>query len=60
MVQLNLVPVFGAKKITVVTIWRKFSTEIPVQMVSAHGLAPIYISKLSSAKNAKYNLRNMT
>ena len=55
MVQLNLVPVFGAKKITVVTIWRKFSTEIPVQMVSAHGLAPIYISKLSSAKNAKYN-----
>ena len=37
MVQLNLVPVFGAKKNTS-TIWRKFFSEISVQMVSAHGL----------------------
>ena len=35
MVQLNPVPVFGARKNTT-NIWRKFSTEIPVQMVSAH------------------------
>ena len=34
MVQLNPVPVFGAKKNTS-TIWRKFFTEISVQMVSA-------------------------
>ena len=34
MVQLNPVPAFGAKKNTS-TIWRKFFTEIPVQMVSA-------------------------
>ena len=37
MVQLNPVPVFGAQKITS-TIWRKFSTEIFVQMVRAAGL----------------------
>ena len=35
MVQLNPVPVFGARKNTT-NIWRKFFTEIPVQMVSAH------------------------
>ena len=34
MVQLNPVPVFGAQKNTS-TIWRKFFTEISVQMVSA-------------------------
>ena len=34
MVQLNPVPVFGAKKNTS-TIWRKFFTEISVQMVSS-------------------------
>ena len=34
MVQLNPVPVFGAKKSTC-TIWRKFFTEIFVQIVSA-------------------------
>ena len=34
MVQLNPVPVFGAKKSTS-TIWRKFFTEIFVQIVSA-------------------------
>ena len=34
MVQLNPVPVFGAKKNNS-TIWRKFFTEISVQMVSA-------------------------
>ena len=37
MVQLNPVPVFGAKKNTI-TIWRKFFTEISVQMVSAQSL----------------------
>ena len=37
MVQLNPVPVFCAQKITS-TIWRKFSTELSVQMVSAAGL----------------------
>ena len=36
MVQLNPVPVFGAKKKNS-TIWRKFFTEISVQMVSAAG-----------------------
>ena len=36
MVQLNLVPVFGAYKNTS-TIWRKFFTEIFVQMVKATG-----------------------
>ena len=35
MVQLNPVPVFGAKKNTN-TIWRKFSSEISVQTESAH------------------------
>ena len=34
MVQLNPVPVFGARKNTS-TIWRKFLTEISVPMVSA-------------------------
>ena len=34
MVQLDPVPVFGAKKNTS-TIWRKFFMEISVQMVSA-------------------------
>ena len=34
MVQLNPVPVLGAKKNTS-TIWRKFSTKISLQMVSA-------------------------
>ena len=36
MVQLNLVPVFGAYNNTS-TIWRKFFTEISVQMVKATG-----------------------
>ena len=35
MVQLNPVPVFGAKKKNTSTIWRKFFNEISVQMVSA-------------------------
>ena len=35
MIQFNHVPVFGAKKITVPMIWRKFFTEISVQIVSA-------------------------
>ena len=39
MVQLNPVPVFGAKKYTI-TIWHKFFTEISVQMVSAPGFFP--------------------
>ena len=34
MVQLNPVPVLGAKKTS--TIWRKFSTEISLQIVSRH------------------------
>ena len=38
MVQLNPVPVFGAKKKNNSTIWRKFFTEISVQMVSVLGL----------------------
>ena len=37
MVQLNPVPVFGAKKRSI-TIWRTFFTEISVQMVSAQDL----------------------
>ena len=41
MVQLNPVPVFGAKKNTG-TIWRKSFTEIAVQIVSAHKI--IFIS----------------
>ena len=36
MVQLNPVPVFGAKKRNSI-IWRNFFTEISVQMVSAAG-----------------------
>ena len=40
MVQLNPVPVFGANKNTS-TIWRKFFTEISVQMVSALGFGII-------------------
>ena len=37
MVQLNPVPVFGAKKKKNSIIWRNFFTEISVQMVSAAG-----------------------
>ena len=40
MVQVNPVPVFGAKKNTN-TIWRKFFTEILVQIVSAQGFPSI-------------------
>ena len=38
MVQLNPVPVFGAKKNTS-TIWRNFFTEISIQAVNAQALA---------------------
>ena len=45
MVQLNPVPVFGAKKRSI-TIWRTFFTEISVQMVNAQHLhcssSPVY------------------
>ena len=40
MVQLNSVPIFGAKNNTG-TIWRKLFTEISVQMVSAQGFGII-------------------
>ena len=36
MAELNPVPVFGAKENSSTVIWRKFFTEIPVQMLSAH------------------------
>ena len=43
MVQLNSVPIFGAKNNTG-TIWRKLFTEISVQMVSALALHVVWAS----------------
>ena len=47
MVQVNPVPVFGAKKNTN-TIWRKFFTEISVQIVSAQGFPSILETEKSN------------
>ena len=48
MVQVNPVPVFGAKKKNTNTIWRKFFTEISVQIVSAQGFPPILETEKSN------------
>ena len=52
MVQLNPVPVFGAKKNTS-TIWRKFSTEIFVQMVSALGSSAQFLAARGLQKKSE-------
>ena len=56
MVQLNPVPVFGAKKNTS-TIWRKFFTEISVQMISAPCNIPV--TQRFSLPNLRYLWHNL-
>ena len=52
MVQLNPVPVFGAKKNTS-TMWRKFSTDIFVQMVSALGSSAQFLAARGLQKKSE-------
>ena len=52
MVQLNPVPVFGVKKNTS-TSWRKFSTEIFVQMVSALGSSAQFLAARGLQKKSE-------
>ena len=52
MVQLNPVSVFGAKKNTS-TIWREFSTEIFVQVVSALGSSSQFLAARGLQKKSE-------